>query len=129
MIFKHGSLAAFFGVALSASAIPAVAADNVNVKVGFVRAPHMRETLSILDIPAADDGIAGAELAVDDNNTTGQFLGQTFAIEDVLLGPGDEPAAALNGLIARGVSFVLADLPATALLALADAAKGTGVLI
>ncbi|MGH6820784.1 MAG: ABC transporter substrate-binding protein, partial [Methylocella sp.] len=80
-------------------------------------------------IPAADDGIAGAELAVDDNNTTGQFLGQTFAIEDVLLGPGDEPAAALNGLIARGVSFVLADLPATALLALADAAKGTGVLI
>jgi ABC transporter substrate binding protein (PQQ-dependent alcohol dehydrogenase system) len=130
MIFKHGVLAAFFGVALSACALPAVAADNIiDVKVGFIRAPHLRETLSILDIPAADDGIAGAELAVEDNNTTGRFLGQTFAIEDVPLRPGDDPATALNGLIARGVSFVLADLPAAALLALADAAKGKPVLI
>jgi ABC transporter substrate binding protein (PQQ-dependent alcohol dehydrogenase system) len=129
MIFKHSILAAFFGVALSACAVPTVAAANINVKVGFIRAPHMRETLSILDIPAADDGIAGAELAVEDNNTTGRFLGQTFAIEDVLLRPGDDPAAALIGLIARGVSFVLADLPAAALLALADAARDKGVLI
>jgi ABC transporter substrate binding protein (PQQ-dependent alcohol dehydrogenase system) len=130
MIFKNGVLAAFFGVALSACALPAVAADNIiDVKVGFIRAPHLRETLSILDIPAADDGIAGAELAVEDNNTTGRFLGQTFAIEDVPLRPGDDPATALNGLIARGVSFVLADLPAAALLALADAAKGKPVLI
>jgi ABC transporter substrate binding protein (PQQ-dependent alcohol dehydrogenase system) len=129
MIFKHGVLAAFFGVALSACAVPAIAADNIDVKVGFIRAPHMRETLSILDIPAADDGIAGAELAVEDNNTTGRFLGQTFAIEDVPLRPDDDPAAALNGLIARGVSFVLADLPAAALLALADAARNKGGLI
>src|ERR1700730_11903821 len=109
MIFTHGILAAFFGVALSACAVPAVAADNIDVKVGFIRAPHMRATLSILDIPAADDGIAGAGLAVEDNNTTRRFLGQTFAIEDVLLRPGD--------------------LPAAALLALSDAAKGKGVLI
>jgi ABC transporter substrate binding protein (PQQ-dependent alcohol dehydrogenase system) len=129
MIFKHGVLAAFFGVALSACAVPAVAMDNIDVKVGFIRAPHMRETLSILDIPAADDGIAGAELAVEDNNTTGGFLGQTFAIEDVPLRPGDDPAAALNRLITRGVSLVLADLPEAALLTLSDAAKGKGVLI
>src|SRR3984893_3870767 len=129
MIFTHGILAAFFGVALSACAVPAGAADNLDVKEGFIRASHMRETLSILDFPAADDGIAGAGLAVEDNNTTGRFLGQTFAIEDVLLRPGDDPAAALNGLIAGGVSFVLADLPAAALLALSDAAKGKGVLI
>ena len=128
MNFKRGVLA-LFAVALPAYAVPAVGADNINFKVGFIRAPHMRETLSILDIPAADDGIAGAELAVEDNNTTGGFLGQTFAIEDVPLRPGDDPATALNGLIARGVSFVLADLPAAALLALADAAREKGVLI
>jgi ABC transporter substrate binding protein (PQQ-dependent alcohol dehydrogenase system) len=128
MIFKRGVLA-LFAVALPACAVPAVGADNINVKVGFIRAPHMRETLSILDIPAADDGIAGAELAVEDNNTTGGFLGQTFSIEDVPLRPGDDPAAALNGLIARGVSFVLADLPAAALLVLADAAREKGALI
>src|ERR1700730_12070599 len=122
MTFKRGVLA-LFAVALPACAVPAAAADNINVKVGFIRAPHMRETLSILDIPAADDGIAGAELAVEDNNTPGGFLGQTFAIEDVPLRPGDDPAAALNGLVARGVSLVLADLPAAALLVLADAAR------
>jgi ABC transporter substrate binding protein (PQQ-dependent alcohol dehydrogenase system) len=129
MIFKRGVLA-LFAVALPAYAVPAVGADNINVKVGFIRAPHMRETLSILDIPAAaDDGIAGAELAVEDNNTTGGFLGQTFAIEDVPLPSGGDPAAALHGLFARGVFFVLADLPATALLALADAARDKGGLI
>jgi ABC transporter substrate binding protein (PQQ-dependent alcohol dehydrogenase system) len=129
MIFKHGIRAALLALALPAFAVPAVAANTTNVKVGFIRAPHMRETLSILDIPAANDGIAGAELAAEDNNTTGRFLGQTFAIEDFPLPPGGDPAAALDSLIARGVSFVLADLPAPALLALAGAARDKGVLI
>ncbi len=129
MIFKQGILAALLCVALAAFFLPAKAASNIEVRAGFIRAPHMREMLSILDIPAADDGLAGATLAAEDNNTTGGFLGQTFAIDDVLLRPGDDPAAALNGLIQRGVSLVLADLPAAALLALSDSAKDNGVLI
>ena len=129
MIFKHGILAAFLGVVLAACPFPAAAGANIDVKAGFIRAPHVQETLSILDIPAADDGIAGAKLAAEDNNTTGRFLGQTYTIEDVRLQPGDDPATALNGLLQHGVSFVLADLPAAALLALAEAAKDKGVLI
>ena len=129
MIFKHGILAALLGVVLAACPLPAAAGATIDVKAGFIRAPHVQETLSILDIPAADDGIAGAKLAVEDNNTTGRFLGQTYTIEDVRLQPGDDPAAALNGLLQHGVSFVLADLPAAALLTLAEAAKDKGVLI
>jgi len=129
MIFRHVIRAVFLAGALAGFSVSTVAANTINVKVGFIRAPHTRETLSILDIPAANDGIAGAALAAEDNNTTGRFLGQTFAIEDVPLPLGGDPAAALDGLIARGVSFVLADLPATALLALSDVAKGKGVLI
>jgi ABC transporter substrate binding protein (PQQ-dependent alcohol dehydrogenase system) len=129
MIFKHGILAAFLGVVLAACPLPAAAGSTIDVKAGFIRAPHVQETLSILDIPAADDGIAGAKLAAEDNNTTGRFLGQTYTIEDVRLQPGDDPAAALNGLLQHGVSFVLADLPAAALLTLAEAAKDKGVLI
>src|SRR5664279_4797606 len=102
---------------------PAGAVASIDVKAGFIRAAHTQETLSILDIPAADDGFAGAKLATEDNNTTGRFLGQTFSIEDVLLRPGDDPAAALNGLAAKGVSFILADPPPAELLALAGAAK------
>ena len=129
MIFKHGILAAFLGVVLAACPFPAAAGANIDVKAGFIRAPHVQETLSILDIPAADDGIAGAKVAAEDNNTTGRFLGQTYTIEDVRLQPGDDPVAALNGLLQHGVSFVLADLPAAALLTLAEAAKDKGVLI
>jgi ABC transporter substrate binding protein (PQQ-dependent alcohol dehydrogenase system) len=129
MIFKQGILAALLCVALAAFFLPAKAASNIEVRAAFIRAPHMREMLSILDIPAADDGLAGATLAAEDNNTTGGFLGQTFAIDDVLLRPGDDPAAALSGLIQRGVSLVLADLPAASLLALSDSAKDNGVLI
>ena len=129
MNVKHGILATLLGVVLAACPLPADAAANIEVKAGFIRAPHMRETLSILDIPAPDDGIAGAKLAVEDNNTTGSFLGQTYTIEDIRLEPGGDPAAALNGLIQHGVSFVLADLPAAALLKLADAAKDKGILI
>ena len=129
MIFKHGILAAFLGVVLAACPLPAAAGSTIDVKAGFIRAPHVQETLSILDIPAADDGIAGAKLAAEDDNTTGRFLGQTYTIEDVRLQPGDDPAAALNGLLQHGVSFVLADLPAAALLTLAEAAKDKGVLI
>ncbi|MGO9238808.1 MAG: ABC transporter substrate-binding protein [Methylocella sp.] len=129
MIFKHGILAALLGVVLAARPFPAAAGATIDVKAGFIRAPHVQETLSILDIPAADDGIVGAKLAAEDNNTTGRFLGQTYTIEDVRLQPGDDPAAALNGLLQHGVSFVLADLPAAALLTLAEAAKDKGVLI
>src|SRR5271169_3425968 len=129
MIFKYRILGVLLGVVLAACPLPADAGSNIDVKAGFIRAPHTQETLSILDIPAADDGIAGAKLAAEDNNTTGGFLGQTFTIEDIRLKPGDDPAAALNSLIAHGVSFVLADLPAAALLELANAAKDKGVLI
>jgi ABC transporter substrate binding protein (PQQ-dependent alcohol dehydrogenase system) len=117
-------------VALHSLAFPPVlAADIVEVKTGFVRLPHLEETVSILDSPSADDGIAGAKLAIEDNNTTGRFLGQTFGIEDVLLKPGDDPAAALDDLIKRGVFLLVVDLPAAALLTLSDAAKDKGVLI
>ena len=129
MILKRGLLAVLVGVALATCLQPAKAAPNIEVKAGFIRAPHPQETLSILDIPASGDGIDGARLAVEDNNTTGGFLGQTYTIEDIRLPPGGDPAAALDGLIAHGVFLVLADLPAASLLALADAAKDKGVLI
>src|SRR5271166_2497694 len=46
-------------------------ADPLEVKVGVLRVEHSRETISILDIPAPDDFVAGAKLAIADNNTTG----------------------------------------------------------
>ena len=39
---------------------PAARADTLEVKVGVLRQEHPRETISIVDIPAADDFVAGA---------------------------------------------------------------------
>ncbi len=120
---------AAFAAALLFTAPTARAAGSAEIKIGFLRQPHVQETVSILDSPSGDDGIAGAKLAVQDNNTTGRFLSQTFAIEDRLVDTGSGLAAALDDLLSQGVFFIAADLPAPALLALADAARDKGMLI
>lgn len=121
-----------FGVGLAFS-IPtrllAQATPPLAVKVGFLRQEHSRNTISILDIPAPDDGFAGAKLAAIDDNTTGRFLNQTYSVEDVALAPGQDPVAALQTLVSHGVTLVLADLSAADLLKLADAEHGKDALI
>ena len=97
------------------------AAEPLEIKIGYLRSPESKAAISLLDVPPEDDGIAGARLATADNNTTGKFLNQRFVIEDVRLKDGDDPAAAVAALAARGVSIVIADLPADALLKAADA--------
>jgi ABC transporter substrate binding protein (PQQ-dependent alcohol dehydrogenase system) len=116
-------------LAMTCAGTVASFADPLAVKVGFLRHPHIRETVSILDIPARDDGLAGAKLAAVDNNTTGRFLDQTYVLEDRVVNDGEDPVAALQQLIAQGVTLILADLPATDLLKIADAAQGKDVLI
>jgi len=110
-------------------ALPARAAESAEIKIGYLRLTHLQETISILDLPSPDDGVAGAKLGVEDNNTTGRFLGQRFTLEDMLAAPGSDPSAALDSLLSRGVYFIAADLPASALLALADAARDKSALI
>lgn len=77
--------------------------------------------LSRLDLPPADLGFAGARLATADNQTTGTFLKQTFETVEISAKP-EEAAAALEGLIAQGVGFVVTLADATTTLALSDAA-------
>jgi len=69
-------------------------ADPVETKIGYLRSTEPRASLSLLQIPAENNGIAGAQLATDDNNTTGKFLNQRFSLEDVRLGESDDAAAA-----------------------------------
>ena len=103
--------------------------DTLAVKVGVLREAHSRETVSIVDIPAADDFVAGARMAMDDDNTTGRFLDQSFSIVDAKLSPGEDPIPPLNEMLADGVRFVIVDLPADEVLAVADAARATGALV
>jgi hypothetical protein len=84
------------------------AADSTDIKIGYLRQGGARTAISLLDIPAANDGVAGAKLAIDDNNTTGRFLNQRFLLEETELKDEDDPAAAVGQLADHGVSLVLA---------------------
>jgi ABC transporter substrate binding protein (PQQ-dependent alcohol dehydrogenase system) len=113
------------GIVLAATAI--ARADEI--KIGYLRLPESKAAISLLDVPPANDGIAGAMLAIEDNNTTGRFLDQQFLLEDVRLKATDDAAAALTALADKGVSLVIAALPADALLKAADAARARAILI
>ncbi|HWK66976.1 MAG TPA: branched-chain amino acid ABC transporter substrate-binding protein, partial [Rhizobiaceae bacterium] len=41
------------------------------IKLGYLRAYEPQLALSVLDVPPRDEGVAGANVAIADNNTTG----------------------------------------------------------
>ena len=118
---------AAFGLVLALTA-SAMAGETVEIKAGYLRRAEQPPAISLLDVPAPDAGLAGAELAIADNNTTGRFLNQKFSITDVKLGPDEDPAAAVQKLAGEGISLVVTDLPADALLKAADAGRAHGML-
>ena len=120
---RSAALAVFAALAQPADA------DPLAVKVGVIYEAHSRETISILDIPSADDFVAGARMAMDDNNTTGRFLDQSFSVVDARLAAGEDPLAPLTAMLADGVRLFIVDLPPAELLAVADAARGSGALV
>src|SRR6266542_2722494 len=107
----------------------AAAADTVELQIGYLHRTEHKDTISLLDMPAGNAGLAGAQLGIEDNNTTGKFLSQRFDLQEVQLSDKDDTGAAALDFAGRGVSFVLADLPADALLKAANAGRDRGLLL
>jgi ABC transporter substrate binding protein (PQQ-dependent alcohol dehydrogenase system) len=114
-----------FGVLATA----ALAADPVEIGIGYLRRAAIKPALSLVEQPAENDGVAGARLAIEDNNTTGKFLNQHFTLEEVRLKDGDDAAKAAVALADRNIEFIIADLPADALLKVADAVRDRGAML
>ncbi len=115
-----------FALVLAAAASAAATTD---IHIAYLRGSETKLAISVLDAPPKDDGIAGALVAINDNNTTGQFINQKFHLEDVKLSPDQDPSKVVGGLIAKGTSYIVADLSAAMLVKTADAAKSSGVLV
>ncbi|HEV2954754.1 MAG TPA: ABC transporter substrate-binding protein [Xanthobacteraceae bacterium] len=116
------------GMMLASLAL-ARAQAGAEIAIGYLHRPPAKSAISLVEVPAGNDGLAGAQLAIEDNNTTGKFLNQHFALVPVELKDGDDPAAAVAALAARGVSLVIADLTADALIKAADAGASRGMLV
>ena len=82
---------------------PAVPANALDVKVGYLGTTAKVTTISLLEMPAPNAGLAGAQLAIDDNNTTGKFLDQSFALEEILLNGEEDVAGAVQKLSNTGI--------------------------
>ena len=85
--------------------------------------------LSVLDTAPDDLGLAGAETGLAENTATGRFLGHDYTLERVILGEDDDVVAAARTALEAGHRLIVANLPAAALLALADLPEATGALI
>jgi len=107
----------------------ALAADPVEIGIGYLRRVAIKPTLSLVEQPAENDGVAGARLAIEDNNTTGKFLNQHFTLVEFRLKDGDDAAKAAVALADRDIAFVITDLPADTLLKAADAVRDRGTVL
>ena len=114
------------GLALMAS--HALAAEPIEIGIGYLGHTSIKSKLSLVEQPAENDGMAGARLAIEDNNTTGRFLNQHFTLEEVRLKPDDDVAKAAVALAGHS-GFIIADLPADALLKAADALRDRGTVL
>jgi ABC transporter substrate binding protein (PQQ-dependent alcohol dehydrogenase system) len=99
-------------------------AEPLTIKIGYVGRAEKKATISLVDVPPDNDGIAGARLALEDNNTTGKFLNQHFLLEEVRVKEETDPTDIVLQLAGHGISFFIVDLPADRLLKAAEAGRG-----
>lgn len=102
----------------------------IAVDVAYVRMPVPRVVpQTFLDRPPADEGVQGAQLALLDNRTTGRFVGQEWRMEHVDADTEDGVVEAARAQLAAGRRLIIADMPAAALLRVADLPEARGALI
>ena len=108
LAFAATAAVAFASMPLASAggAAPAAPEASATAKPGVVTIPIIlaRERidrlppLSLLDQRPADDGLGGAKLAIDDNNTTGRFMKQAFVLDVV---ENADPAALIAAVTAK----------------------------
>ncbi len=115
-------LALFTLLALAACISRAAARDpDFSLTIHYVsRSYEAPLPLSLLEDPVEDDGLMGARLANEENQLTGRLMNQAFALEEHVVDlDAAFPDSALDAIVG-GPRFVVANLEAEDLLALAD---------
>ena len=119
MTFVYAFIAMVWAAALSAAEMDIV----------FLSAePEDIATLSNLDPIPENIGVAGFQLAISDNRTTGKFLDQTFRDHHIVIPLGDDPTPYFDEVLSLS-PYVVTDLPMPLLLQLSDRPAAQGALI
>ncbi len=105
-------------------------ADVAEVPIAYItQETEKLPPLSLVDQPRYDEGLLGAKLGIEDNNTTGRFMKQHFTLASAVVPLDGDVVAAFRDLVADGHMLFVADLPANELLAIADLPEAENALI
>ncbi len=108
----------------------AEAGNKLTINVAYLtQEKKVPAALSNLDPFIADKGLQGATLAIQDNNTTGQFTGQEYKLNQVIVPLGADVNQAFNKISAEGNQFVVVNLPAKQLVQIATSGKDKPILL
>ena len=106
---------------MACGATAALAQTPTTIKLAYVglSVPHSWPS-TFLDQPPADEGIQGARTGLADNQTTGNFLKQTWHMDEAISGDQASVMDAFSKLLAGGTRLFVVDAPADLLLRMAD---------
>ncbi len=100
------------------------------VKIAYLtQTQKTRPTLSNLDPVIENKGILGAELAIEDNNTTGQYTKQQFSLEKFIVPMDGNIIDTFNQKIAKKYAYVVTNLTPELTNTVADLAQAQDVLL
>lgn len=127
MPFRHlAVLTGLLAASLMSSGVPA---EPLDTKIGYIQwVPDQGPVLSNVIPEPEDAGLRGAELAMDDNSTTGKFLGQTYTLQSTVANSADAAMAAFATMRKTGIELFVVNAPAQTLKAITDKA-GQNTLI
>lgn len=101
----------------------------IDVKTAVLRIDYQEQLpISRFDLLPDDLGIAGAMLAIEDNTTTGSFLGHTYELVSLAATP-DTADQALESILDQGIQLVVVMARKDDLLRLTDRAAKAGALL
>jgi ABC transporter substrate binding protein (PQQ-dependent alcohol dehydrogenase system) len=116
-------------LALALAVATAADAAPLDVRIAYLEQVVARPpTLSNLDPVPEDLGLAGAEIALGDNMTTGSFLGHEYALGLHVVPPGQDVLAAARAALAE-TRLLVVNAPADTLLAIADLPEADDALV
>lgn len=91
------------------------------IKIAYItQEKKVPAALSNLDMFIQHKGLAGTELAITDNNTTGQFTGQQFELIKIVVPVDADVVQAFTQKVSDSTFFIISNLPVEQLTQLAD---------
>lgn len=131
----------YLAIVFALTSLPLIAAPKEKAKIPATPAVQLidiaylsktlsppSETLSNLDVFIANKGSEGAELAISDNNTTGEFTHQKFVLHKFIVPADGNVSETFKTNIAAKFSYVITNLNAENTLAISDLEKNSDTL-